>query len=514
MGREAMQPVELSDPTDPDGAGPDAPGSSEHGGADARPRWSRGRRWALAVLAALVVGLVSTQMVLDARERARLAHLATVPGVLAPLDASVGALWSTDDGATLSALDGGSVGDLRVGGYVDELGQRSVRAVRTRTGQVVWSTVLNGPLATGPQAFGGAPLCSMNDQAETPRRLLCLVNNGMSELSADGHRSTTASTSARLVALDPATGEQQAQRDVPASASRDVGLLGGLAVVASRSDAGHLVVTAAEPLTGDVRWQFESPEPLAPALPDGSVADASGISVEVVADRVAVSASGGELWVFSGTGDVLYQAAAERTTGLQESRPGLLTVVRSGPAGASGQSTTILSHEGKTGATFDEPPLYFTADDGTLPGLLFTVGDGPLARDVTTGKLVWTSPGQVDRGALLLGMRADHSAVLIDGRLYVMGYGRRLVALDAATGASLWEQRITQSASSQIFTDGSSLLVPQVRSGLTQTLVAFDPEDGHHVWEAPLPDSVILVAQAGNHLVGMSRDLSSVVVLG
>src|SRR5450756_106091 len=93
------------------------------------------------------------------------------------------------------------------------------------------------------------------------------------------------------------------------------------------------------------------------------------------ADRDAVGASGGELWVFSGAGDVLYQAAAERTTGLQESRPGLLTVVRPAPAGASGQSTTILSHEGKTGATFDEPPLYFTADDGTLPGLLFTVGD-------------------------------------------------------------------------------------------------------------------------------------------
>src|SRR5450759_3003462 len=204
MGREAMQPVELSDPTDPDGAGPDAPGSSEHGGADA--------------------------------------------------------LWSADDGATLSALDGGSGGDLRVGGYVDELGQRSVRAVRTRTGQVVWSTVLNGPLATGPQAFGGAPLCSMNDQAETPRRLLCLVNNGMSELSADGHRSTTASTSARLVALDPATGEQQAQRDVPASASRAAGVLDGLAVGLPLYAAALLFIAPSTALTGYVHCQFESPE--------------------------------------------------------------------------------------------------------------------------------------------------------------------------------------------------------------------------------------------------------------
>src|SRR5450759_2267514 len=260
MGREAMQPVELSDPTDPDGAGPDAPGSSEHGGADARPRWSRGRRWALAVLAALVVGLVSTQMVLDARERARLAHLATIPRVLAPLDASVSALWSTDDGATLSALSGRSVGDHRVGGYVDELGRRSARAVSARTGQVVWSTVLSGTAATQPGTFGGAPLCSMTDRTVTPRRLLCLVNNGVSELSADGHRSTTPSTSARLVALDPATGEQQAQRDVPASASRAAGVLDGLAVGLPLYAAALLFIAPSTALTGYVHCQFESPE--------------------------------------------------------------------------------------------------------------------------------------------------------------------------------------------------------------------------------------------------------------
>lgn len=82
-------------------------------------------------------------MVLDARERARLAHLAQVPGVVQPLDASVGAFWTTGDEVTSGTLIGSaSVGDLSVGGHLDETGERTVQAVRTRTGEVVWSTVV------------------------------------------------------------------------------------------------------------------------------------------------------------------------------------------------------------------------------------------------------------------------------------------------------------------------------------------------------------------------------------
>src|SRR5450830_675384 len=98
MGREAMQPVELSDELS-DGAEPEATGSGAITDPAAARRWARRRRWALAVAATLVVGLVGTQVVLDARERAHLAHLATVPGVLAPVDKSIGTLWSTADAA-------------------------------------------------------------------------------------------------------------------------------------------------------------------------------------------------------------------------------------------------------------------------------------------------------------------------------------------------------------------------------------------------------------------------------
>src|SRR5659263_514620 len=142
MGREAMQPVELTDDWS-DAAEPDATGSGESADPEAGRRWARRRRWALAVAATLVVGLVGTQ------------------GVLAPLDASIGMLWSSADLATISAVYGRAVGDLRIGAYIDEAGERTVRGVRTRTGEVVWSTVLGAAdPAAQSRGTGSAPSVS------------------------------------------------------------------------------------------------------------------------------------------------------------------------------------------------------------------------------------------------------------------------------------------------------------------------------------------------------------------
>jgi hypothetical protein len=179
------------------------------------------RSWPLAagLVAVLLGGLAVTQVVLDARERARLARLAQVPGVLQPLDASVGVLWTTDDQATPGALDGSaSVGDLSVGGYVDEAGERTVRAVRTRTGEVAWSTVVGvADPAARLRGTGYAPACSANDPADVPRQVVCLVTDSAYVASTDGPRTPVPATFARLVVIDPSTGKQRAQRDVPTS---------------------------------------------------------------------------------------------------------------------------------------------------------------------------------------------------------------------------------------------------------------------------------------------------------
>src|SRR4051794_39102456 len=82
MGRAGVsrQQVELLDAQD---AEADAP---------APPR--RGRWWWAVLPVGLVAVLVVVQAVADARERAALAGLADLPGVVSPVEASVGVRWS------------------------------------------------------------------------------------------------------------------------------------------------------------------------------------------------------------------------------------------------------------------------------------------------------------------------------------------------------------------------------------------------------------------------------------
>lgn len=166
MGREAMRPVELTESTGSDATSPDAAGSGERTEADARRRWARRRRWALAVAATLVVGLVGAQAVPDARERAHFAHLSTIPSVLAPLDASVRTLWSTDDESKIALLYGAPAGDLRIGAFIDPAGERSVQAIRARTGERAWSTALSSAdSAAQARGTGTRPSCSLTGPA-------------------------------------------------------------------------------------------------------------------------------------------------------------------------------------------------------------------------------------------------------------------------------------------------------------------------------------------------------------
>ena len=78
------------------------------------------RSWPLAagLVAVLLGGLAITQTVVDARERARLSRVRTVPGVVRELNASVQELWRSDAGES-SAVGGGVL--LTVGVGFDEV---------------------------------------------------------------------------------------------------------------------------------------------------------------------------------------------------------------------------------------------------------------------------------------------------------------------------------------------------------------------------------------------------------
>ncbi|PVU83337.1 hypothetical protein DDP54_10410 [Cellulomonas sp. WB94] len=508
MGREAMQQVELSDDSGAaaDADTPDA-GTTTGSGTTTDPaaarRWMRRRRWAVAVAATVVVGLVGTQVVLDARERARAAHVASIPGVLAPVDASIHTLWSSSDWSTFSALTGVPFGDVMIGGYLDETGDRTVRAIRPRKGEVVWSTLLS---AADPAAQAGTsgtwPSCTLDARPPTPQ-VVCLVSDGAVLGSADGVPTAVAATFARLVVLDPVTGEVLAQHDEPASSAAWVAVLDGVAIVASRSSTGHLVVVGEDPRTGDEQWRFESPLPLAPALPNAWSQDPSGFTLGVVADQVAVTASGGEVWVLSSAGDVIDQEPAGSRTGLEVLRAGLIGVVDYDTSTPTGRSMRIVGRDASMGIAADQQPITLSVDDGSVPNLLFTSSDRLVAWDMTTWDIAWASS-----------VAADTTAVLLDGRLYARSSGGHVLALDAATGATLWEVSLGGLTGNPVYTDGRSILAPETLATGSRTLVALAPVDGHRVWEAPLPDSITNVWQLGRHLIGTPDGGGPAVVLG
>ncbi|MGV8977920.1 MAG: PQQ-binding-like beta-propeller repeat protein [Cellulomonas sp.] len=499
MGREEMRAVELAD--EASGA-PDA--GTTGSGPTTRPaddrRWVGRRRGVIAVAATLVVGLLSTQAVLDARERTRTAHLASVPGIVAPVDASIGALWSSSDMPTLFALGGAAWGDATIGGYLDERGERTVRAVRPRTGEVVWSTVLSAadPAA---QARGStsSPSCTIDERTTNPQ-VVCLVSDSGLLGNVDLPPTPVAATFVRLLVLDPATGNILTQHDEPTTSAAWVGMLDGLAVVASRGETGHLVVVGEDPRTAEVRWRFESPSPLADPLPTSWANDPSGLTVGVVGDRVTVSASGGEVWVLSADGDVVDQEPAGDRTGVEVPRPGLIAVVDYDMSSPTGRSMRIVGRDMPLGKAADKQPVHLSVDDGSVPNLLFTTSGGLVAWDMTTWGKAWSSD-----------VAGDTSAILLDGRLYTTRPDGHVVAVDASTGATLWEAPVVARS---VLTDGRSILIFTTLATGAHTLVAVAPDDGHRLWEVSLADSITDVWPIGRRLVGLPGDSGPAVVLG
>src|SRR4051794_17676621 len=133
MGRGEMRHVELDEESvDDDAAVPPPP-------ARARRRW-----WVAAVAGSVVLGVLAFQAVADARDRAAVARLADVPGVLAPIDESMPVLWRSDSLGDVVWSPTATHGAI-IGPVVHDDGSQHVVAHDLATGEELWSTELYGP---------------------------------------------------------------------------------------------------------------------------------------------------------------------------------------------------------------------------------------------------------------------------------------------------------------------------------------------------------------------------------
>ncbi len=447
------------------------------------------RWWPLALL--VVVAVVVTQLVLDARERSRLAALASVPGVLAPLDGPLEVLWRLDPTGPWQ-LYGTDRGDgVLVSPTLEPDGTRAVEAVDAGTGDVEWHT----PIAAagdadddGEHGWWDLPSCALTTD-DTPLAVCLVTDNEVIGSQSTGYQVTP--ISARLVTLDATSGELLADRDAPAPAS--FSLVDGAVVLAAYDTEGHVVVTASDPRSGAQRWTFRSP-----AGDPGVIGLEMAPTLEPDGDRVVVSMFPSGTWLLGPDGRVVLALQAEGDAGS-------LSVARGGEVvQRDGTTVTLLREDGTPRGTLPGDLLWLTADDGSLPGtVLLGASDGFTPRvtvvDAATAEVRWEGRGPVSGAALL------------DGVLYGFA-GQQLCAVDGRTGEMLWETDVPAAVGSgTTLTDGRRVYATE-DDGTGPDLVGYDLADGQESWRSPLPagiDSVYVfdVRGRGNLIgSGMSGD--------
>ncbi|WP_456789353.1 outer membrane protein assembly factor BamB family protein [Cellulomonas sp. P5_C5] len=471
--------------------------------ADEPPGRGRFRRW-WALLLVVVLALVGTQLVLAARDRAVSARFGQLPGVLAPVEADVAALWRVAEPDQEVLTDGVEVEGALVGVRTGPDGKQSVVALDPRTGAGRWTTPLSDPDAVLAQRGARASLTSCvrvpdAQPDDTQHLVACLVSDALVAIGIRGRLTVTRPpTASRVVVVDAADGRVVADRTAPPALAFAV--LPGLVAVGVPGHDGHAEVTAQDLLTGEVRWHHSSPRP---AL--DPVGDVSGFELLALGDLVAVVEVGSNVTLLAADGTV----ARERERYDRLSRDEATTRVEVLSGYLAFRPVTTIVRPGQDDVRVPGRLVHRAVDDGSLTEVELIEGSRVQAVDVTSGDVVW----QADR-------HTSGPVLVVRGLVYCTSGGSpgELVAYDGRTGSVVWAANVgTYDQLARLMTDGRVLLVgltPQEGAG-EGTLVAFALADGQRLWHVPLPDGLDAAWAQGHVLVaGDGADPAPAVVLG
>lgn len=462
---------------------------AEPGAAPAR----RSRRTALiAVALVVVVTLAGAQWFVTARERAAIAALATLPGVLAPVDEhlDVERRVPAEDAAELFGYAGGSLKRAADGS------QSFTRAGRT--------TPLLGPspaLAQHDTDDIVAGSYCMPDNApgthpSTAGTIVCLVSDGglVFDMEADdGSLVRVPATTTQVMVLSAADGTITASWPVDVGDDPTVfAVLDDAVAIASTATTGT-TVTLHDVLTGDSRWSRSS------STPDGAATTADGFSNVAlfrVGDVLAYAPREQPLTLIAADGTVVRELPGTIGDGFgwATDEHGRLTVQST----VDGKQRTILLADDADPAhdvTVDGNLAYAVLDDGSVPGLLLSYDTELHVWDRSTGEERWSDDTVVSASSVLI-MR---------GRVFVLT-SRVVAAFDGDSGRKLWATTAEDGvAPSTISTDGRHLLVTlePTLADASPALVAYDPASGTEVFRSPYPAGVGNVSPINGRLVGI-----------
>ncbi|WP_156374152.1 PQQ-binding-like beta-propeller repeat protein [Cellulomonas sp. Leaf334] len=455
--------VEVVDERAPARQAPDQPVAAEPpDDVRAARTWVRRHAPWLVASAALVVGsLVVTQVVLDRREDARVAALAAVPGVVPPVDASIGVLWRADPELATALRSGAVVDGVLVGGVQDESGASAVVGLDPDTGVVAWRTPLDLPTPQPtPTSAWPEQWISCTPVARGTAHVVACVSQQVGE-GVEGIPPSS------VWVLDPAHGDVLADSEVPGGwglSFVDDGM-----VVARPVSGDRWEVRATDVVDGTPRWSWTTPR----LERTDDEAPSAMASLQSSEDHVVLVVDT-RSWVLTTAGHLELDVPLDSASWLQPARAGVFIESTWTSSAFSG---TLLLPDGSR-VPIDETANWLAVDDGSAPDVVFTVGqapggaDGLSGRSARTGERLWHVAGTIV------------TSLLLDGTLYV-ATSRSLVAVDAATGRLHWTTE-TDHIPQQLSTDGRHLLLP----GPGVTLEAYTLSDGALAWTADLADEV------------------------
>ncbi len=443
--------VEMLDVREPDATGR-ARGRSHH------------RRVAVvagaSVLGVLAAVVVATNVAELRREDTRLSALADVPGILAPLDGAPHELWRTPgrellaDSPTALVLRDGDAG---------------LRGVDPATGATLWVR------ASDPRET-----CLPVGGASEPSLVVCGHVRDADDPAAHGP--------AAVVALDVATGADRATLAL-ATAPMTIDVVDDDVVVSRVGDRSTVQVVRWDPSADRVAWTYRSDPGRADALLDEGWWLA-------IAERAT-------LWFGRSTMLALDAGSGREVPADDPPAIGRVAQQRQLPDGAwltwggsvAGQRSAmaVRDADGTVRFTFDGEPWLADVSDGSEPDVVpvqRAVSLDVLGLDARTGERVWSART----------MQGLHPYLQVAGVAIAAG-PLRVVAVDLATGARLWETGAPVGRPrTWPVTDGRVVILLRWRDGALG-LAARELRTGAERWWVPTPEDVMYVEVAGRHLL-------------
>lgn len=511
MARDDRVEVELDDPGTPgDVTAPPTGDGADLVGGPPPATANRRRRWPFVAAAAAVVGaLLVTQGVLDARERSRLARYAEVDGVLPLMDETLRVLWELDGGAMPLLNASTSVDGRLVGARFEASGAQVAVALDARTGEVVWST----PLAAAEEIMAGEDSVSVQCVTVTDPAgpvLTCLVRTDHAPRpepsTPEQGPAFPVPGAAELVTVDARTGELV--RSEPAPVDLQLAPAGATLVTAGSEADGSITVRGVDPRTGAESWHVAGLVDRArgegPATPE--------LALRASPTGAVLVQTFGTAWMVSTEGEVtttIHPDVGDDVHGWY------VDPLRSGDLALqvfaeNGMSTSLLDANGTEVRTELGMVTHPFPDDGSVDRRVFMQGEGGALAvwDPRTGEQAWVND-ELGYG----------DGVVLDGVYYINGTRDTLVAIDLASGETVWRasdpsgSRVVDITSDPVLTDGRVVVSVQA-DGAGVALDAYSRTDGTYLWTADLPEGITSVTVRGDLLVGWSDNGGRAVVLG